>query len=246
MKTSNRLTLNAYKTQALLISHRKINPKFINLAINNIPINITSTAKYLGIEIDLTLSFANQINKIEAKISTALRILISASTFPPKHVLISVYYSLVFPHLCYGIIVWGSTSNYLLKRLHVLQNKCLRVIDGWQLNQTLKPLYEKYGFLNINQIHFYEVALVMCYCVHCLQPAIFDDYYKFVTNVSRHRLRSVNGDKLYLPLFEEKSGQNSIKYKRVKICNSWPKNIRTLSLVKFKKSYRQNVKNNIE
>ena len=79
--TSNRLALNPYKTQALLISHQKINSKSISLAINNIPINITSTAKYMGIEIDSTLSFtfhkSNQqnwgqnINSIGNSISTS-------------------------------------------------------------------------------------------------------------------------------------------------------------------------------
>ena len=107
-------------------------------------------------------------------------------------------------------IVCGSTSNYLLNRLQAQQNKCLRVIDGRQFKQRIKPLYEKYDFLNIIQIYFFEVAY---FCVHRLQPATFDDYYKFVTNVSRHRLRSVNDDKLYLPFFKKKSGQNSIKYK---------------------------------
>ena len=62
----------------------------------------------------------------------------------------------------------------------------------------------------------------MYYCVHRLQPAIFDDYYQFVTNVSSHLLRSVNDDKLYLTLLKKKSGQNSVKYKGVKILNSLP------------------------
>ena len=192
------------------------------------------------------MSFTNQINKIEAKISTALGILFRLQHFAPKQILILVDYSLVYPHLCYGITVWGSTSNYLLNRLQVLQNKCLRVIEGWQFEQKTKPLYEKYDFLNINQIHFFEVAKFMYYNVYRLQPAIFDDYFKFVTSVSRHRLRSVNDDKLCLPFFKNKSGQNSIKFKGVKIWNSLPKNIRTLSLAKFKKSCRQYVKNNIE
>ena len=73
--TSNRLALNPYKTQALQVSRCKSKSKTISLAINNIPINITSTAKYRGVEIDSTLSFTNQINKIEAKISRALEIL---------------------------------------------------------------------------------------------------------------------------------------------------------------------------
>ena len=64
--------------------------------------------------------------------------------------------------------------------------KCLRVIDGWQLKQRAKPFYEKYDFFNTNQVHFYEVTKFMYYCAHRLQPSIFDDYHKFVTNVSRH------------------------------------------------------------
>ena len=55
---------------------------------------------------------------------------------------------------------------------------------GWLATQT-NNLYEKYDFLNIYEIHFYEEAKFMHYCVPHLQPAIFDDYYKFVNNVSR-------------------------------------------------------------
>ena len=133
-------------------------------------------------------------------------------------------------HLPYGIIVWGSTSTYLLKRLQVLQNKCLRVIDGWQFKQRIKSLYEKYDFLHINQIDFFEVVKFMYCCEHRLEPAIFDDYYKFVTNVSRHRLRSVNDNKLYLPLFKKKLGQNLINYKGVKISNFYQKTLELFPL----------------
>ena len=83
------------------------------------------------------------------------------------------------------------------------------------------------------QIHFFEVPKFIYYCLHSLQPAIFDDYSKFVANVSRHRLRSVDDHKLYLPLFKKEFGQNLIKHKGVKIWNSLSKNIRTLSFVKL-------------
>ena len=143
---------------------------------------------------------------------------------------------------------WHFIAWHLVQDKFLFQNKAkfLRLaieIDGCQLKQRIKPLYEKYDFLNINQIHFYEVAKLKYYCVHRLEPAIFDDCYKFVTNVRRHRLRSVDDEKLYLPLFKKKPRQNSIKYKGVKIWNSLPKNIRTLCFMKFKKSCRQYVKN---
>ena len=92
------------------------------------------------------------------------------------------------------------------------------------------------------------VAKFIYYCVHRLQPAIFDDYYKFVTNVSKHCLRSVNDDKLYYisTHIKKKSGQNLIKYNGVKIWNFLSKSIKTLSFAKFKKSCRLFVKNVIE
>ena len=123
-------------------------------------------------------------------------------------------------------------------RLQVLQNK-------WQFKQRIKPLDEKLDFLHVNQIRFFEEAKYIFSRVHCLQLAILDDYYKFVNNVSRLRLRSVNDDKLYQPLYKKKSCQNSIKYKRVRTWNSLPKNIKTLSFVKFKKRCRQYVKNSM-
>ena len=117
--TSNRLALSPYKTQALLISHRKINSKTISLAMNNILINITSTAKYFGIKIDSTSSFTNQINKIEAKISTALVILFRLQHFAPKQILISVYSSSFPTFILWNNCMWlHCTSNNLLNRLH--------------------------------------------------------------------------------------------------------------------------------
>ena len=77
---SNHLALNPYKTQALLISHCKINPKSIHMPINNISINNTLTAKNLGIEIDAILSFAKPIKNRGQKINS-IGNSISASTF---------------------------------------------------------------------------------------------------------------------------------------------------------------------
>ena len=74
----------------------------------------------------------------------------------------------------------------------------------------------------------------MYHCVRRQKREVFDDYYNFVSNVSRHHLRSVNDDKLYLPLFKKKSGQNSIKYKEIEMWNSLPKNVKILNFGNLK------------
>ena len=47
---------------------------------------------------------------------------------------VSVYYAIVFPHLMYGILLWGCSSKNNLHKLQMLQNKCLRIIECWQIN----------------------------------------------------------------------------------------------------------------
>ena len=63
---SNSLTLHPSKTQALSIApftHKSSPPLSLNLC-NNI-VNITNTAKYLGIVIDDQLSFKSHVNFLE-------------------------------------------------------------------------------------------------------------------------------------------------------------------------------------
>ena len=51
------------------------------------------------------------------------------NVLPPK-VLLVLYYSMIHPHLLYGITIWGNTYEKYLKRLRTLQNKAVKVLGG--------------------------------------------------------------------------------------------------------------------
>jgi len=70
---ANRLTLNPYKTQALLVPNKLASN--IQITMNKISISFATSVKYLGIEIESSLNFSSYTAKAEKKISAAIGIL---------------------------------------------------------------------------------------------------------------------------------------------------------------------------
>ena len=114
---SNGLTLHPSKTQALSIApfiYRSSPSLPLNLC-NNI-VNITNTAKYLGILIDNQLSFKSHINFLEKKLSRSVGIMAKLSYHLPPYTLLTLYHSLVHVHLISALPVWATTfPTYLIK-----------------------------------------------------------------------------------------------------------------------------------
>ena len=126
---SNGLTLYPSKTQALSIApfiHKSSPSLSINLC-NNI-VNITNTAKYLGILIDNQLSFKSHIHFLEKKLSRSVGIMAKLSYHLLLNVLLTLYHSLVHIHLIYALPVWATTFPTYLVKLKRLQNKAMRII----------------------------------------------------------------------------------------------------------------------
>ena len=45
-----------------------------------------------------------------------------------KHILVMLYYSLIYPFLTYGVHVWGLTFPSFLTQLFSIQKKAIRII----------------------------------------------------------------------------------------------------------------------
>ena len=114
---SNGLTFHPSKTQALSIAPliHKSSPSF-SLNLSNNIVNITNTAKYLGILIDDQLSLKSHINTFEKKLSRSIGIMAKLSYHLPPNALLIFNHSLVHVHLIYALPVWATTfPTYLIK-----------------------------------------------------------------------------------------------------------------------------------
>ena len=123
----NRLSLNINKTNFVIFHpfnkplKKKITLKFFKKAISE-----KDQVKYLGIMIDSTLN--NHIDNVSTKISKTIGLLYKIRYYVDVKIIKTLYYSLVFPHLIYGIEVWGSADESHLNKLLVLQKKIVRLI----------------------------------------------------------------------------------------------------------------------
>lgn len=126
-----RIKLNLNKCQAKIFTLRK--PYFPpSLKILNTPITWLSkheTIKYLGIELDTTLTWnkhiKNTINKTKIKI---LKIKSLLSSKFPMHYKCSIllYKSIIRPTLIYGSPIWSNAAETHLQKIQIIQNKFIR------------------------------------------------------------------------------------------------------------------------
>ena len=149
----NELTVNTTKSQALVIPFKsKLKNVNINIAFNQAQLQVLSNLKYLGIYLDKNLNFSKHLNYIESKIARAAGILYKCKPYFSSKILRILYYSLLYPHIKYGIVTWGSTYKSYLKKLEVIQNKAIYAITKTKsYKQKLASLYHKLKILPIRQ-----------------------------------------------------------------------------------------------
>ena len=114
---ANKLSLNESKAKLLLF--RPINK--MNLTLSNIKLNghllaLAKSVTYLGIEIDETLSWNNQIQVLAKKLSRTNRSLSKLRYYIPTETLTSTYYSLFQSYILYGSTFWCYTFKKILRR----------------------------------------------------------------------------------------------------------------------------------
>ena len=141
---SNKLTLNATKTEFMLIGSRQRLSTLsdtLELSIDNVPIEQVSSVKLLGIYVDENLTWHSHIDKLCKKIASAIGAIKRVKPFVPQSTLLSIYNSLVQPHFDYCSLVWGNSGKTSSNKLQKLQNRAARGVSvkcgpgggGWRM-----------------------------------------------------------------------------------------------------------------
>ena len=84
--------------------------------------------KYLGLMIDLNLSWKYNIESICHKTSKSIGIIAKIRHYVPRCVLLSIYNSLIVPFITYGFCAWGNCALTFQRKIVNLQQRALRLI----------------------------------------------------------------------------------------------------------------------
>ena len=129
---ANRLMPNLEKSEFVVFGRSLRAVKrvsFKTISIGTFSIKRVDIFRYLGIHIDSNLSFKAHINKLEATVSRNLGVLHREKFLFPYQIMRKLYFSLVECYFQYCPIVWMLTFHSHLRRLQIVQNKAITILD---------------------------------------------------------------------------------------------------------------------
>ena len=111
--------------------------------LHNKVVKMKDYVKYLGLMIDSNLSWKYHIKSICHKISKSIGIIAKIQHYVSRHILLSVYNSLIVPYLTYGICCWGNCALTLQRKIVTLQKRALRLIYFSKSKEHAIPFFLK-------------------------------------------------------------------------------------------------------
>ena len=162
---ANKLSLNTSKTDLVIFKSRnKTITKHLNFRISGQIIQPTSQVKYLGVRLQDDLHWATHLGNLRKKLSHSICVLSKIRHYVPKHLLRTLYYSLFNSHLIYTCEIWGQNqTNQLFKRLPLLQEKAIRIINYQPQTSSSNNLFKENRILKIsdyiNYKHYIQLSL---------------------------------------------------------------------------------------
>ena len=193
----NRLSLNIAKTNFVIFHpyNKPLNKK-ITIKIYKNAISEKDHVKYLGILIDSTLTWRTHIDNLSSKLSKNIGLLYKIRPYIDTKLMKTLYYSLIYSHLTYGIEVWGSADYIHINRILISQKKIVRLItfcDNRQEDYSFLPSNSLFYTLKLHKIHDIFKLNVSKFIFKCLNkstPINFHSWYKLTSQIHNYNTRS--------------------------------------------------------
>ena len=230
---ANRLCLNISKSSYTIFTNKTIET-LPNLSINETCISFSTETKFLGITIDNKLSFSNHVSNLCSKISRIVGLLNKLKYYLPPKIIKQLYFSLVYPHILYGIEVWGKSSKTQLGRLMRIMDKCFKIINHLNSCTTDRSL------LKLDQLYNYACLVRAYKYIVCGSSDHFSDRFANLTLSHPFRTRSKVNMNLRTPRVVTSKFYKSFVYNVIALWNDIPLSFKAdTTLNKFKRYLRE-------
>lgn len=223
---SNKLTLNVAKTNYMLFGSKpkRTLANSLKIVIDGKPISHVTEVKFLGIMIDENLNWKSHASLVSSKIAKSLGTINRIKHVLNRSALKTLYYSLIYSHLIYCILLWGNSSVKALNNVELLQKRAFRMISGSYYRAPTNPMCCSLRLLKLRDIYKREVVTFMYKFGHNLLPTCCDHLIERASD-QHYALRSP--DEFVLEFATSKVRLNFISYIGPRLWKQTPSNLRS-------------------
>ena len=237
--TSNKLKLNTEKTDILLSGSKptlsKIKEKNINIDGNII--GFKSSAKYLGVQLDSTLSMNVYVSSICKACFLELRRISSIQKYLSREAVITLINAKILSRLDYCNAILYGITNENLHRLQRMQNAAAKLIYKKKRVDHVTPLLINLHWLPVQaRCHYKLCVLAYQFFEKTLPPYLSSS---LTSKLHQRNMRSNNQKLLDIPRVASKMGDRSFSTSVPKLWNVLPLSLKNSpSIGCFKKNLK--------
>ena len=227
----NRLSINVDKTKSIVFSNKN-SENILNSSISicNQNVEFTKNVTYLGIKLNNKLDFSDQVDFVVDKVAKQTGILFKIRKNLDIRTRLTFYYSFIYPHLIYNVLIWGGAYPTVIQKLVVQHKKTIRTIADIPYNGHTSSTFRMYKILKFSDIYKYHVLIYM-----------YKNRSKPIFNV-QHDVSTRNRNNLVSSFQRLKRTQNSVYYIGPKFWNELPNRVRNSSrLCEFKNNLKEHL-----
>ena len=240
--TSNKLQLNEEKTECLLVAKKTVlskAPCHRSITLNGSEVQISRVVRNLGVHVDASLSFQQQVSHICRICYLELRRISSIRQYLTEDATKTLICSFVLSRLDYCNSLLAGSPKYLLLKLQKVQNSAARLIFRAPGRTQASPLLHSLHWLPVEERISYKLSLLCFKSLNGLAPSYLRDFLQLY-KPSRNLRSSSDSRICKLPLFRTVTyGRRSFSYQAAHAWNQLPYSVRhSCSLSKFKPSLK--------
>jgi hypothetical protein len=221
------LTLNLKKNHFLQFQTKNQNVPKIQLAASNTVINNVNSTTFLGITIDRSISWKEQISELTSKLNKACYAIRAIKPLLSLHVLRAIYFAYFHSVMTYGIIFWG--NSHLSNNIFKIQKRALRIMTNKSKRESCRLLYNQLQILTLPSQYIFSLLIF-----------VVKNKDLFLLNSEVHTINTGNNSNLYTPNTNLTIFQKGVLYSGCRIYNKLPPHIKGLSndLKRFKSTLK--------
>lgn len=235
------LNINATKSKAMLFGRTAARNRVssdVNISVNNETIDLTDSAKNLGLILDYNLKFSAHVSSIVKKSYCSLKLIYANRHILNRKTKIILCEALVLSHLNYVDVVYGPCLRKTdARRLQLIQNSCVRLICGLRKRDHVSSRLNEIGWLNVEKRRVLHCGKFYHKIITTKTPQYLLNKLRFRTDIHNINIRFKNI--LTPPQHSTTLYQSSFTYNAAKVYNKIPNDLKQLNVHSFSKELKK-------